>query len=239
MQCHPKSHVLKEAEEVMQDLEEYHVRPFDLENILMLIETNTNLMGPDLGFESHPSFDYGALFSLEKTMNLLENPPEKIASKSKSIANIPSLKKLLSSLSEIHIPCSFILLNLDHFRQINSGFGFPTGDMLLNLLNQRILRSMRATDHIVYLGKDEFLFFLPHTSLTGGRIVAERLRSLVKSISLTIGLQRIGCTASLGGITIKQSSPLSFENIYPSLRKELLNAKGRGRNRVSWLLERS
>jgi len=48
-------------------------------------------------------------------------------------------------------------------------------------------------------------------------------------------MQRIGCTASIGGLTIQAPSEESFEALWPQLLNQLKNAKNKGRNRVSWL----
>jgi diguanylate cyclase (GGDEF)-like protein len=131
-----------------------------------------------------------------------------------------------------------LFLNLDHFKLINVGYGFSIGDNLLNMLREKILRSMRSSDHIFYMGKDEFLFLLPNTSVTGGRIVGERLRALIKSVYLTIGMQRIGCTASVGGITIQNPTEQIFEVMWPQVHEQLRQAKSKGRNKVVWRLSK-
>jgi len=208
----------------------------DLENIFMAAETSASLLSQDLGLESNITLDYSALIDFQKLMNMLDDQQtdfhpihhKDFENKKTFLSNLEHVQ------SDVRDPYSLLALNLDHFRQINIGYGFPTGDNLLQLLQDKILRCMRSSDHILHHGKDEFIFLLPRTSTTGGRIVGERLRALIKSVYLTIGMQRIGCTASIGGITIQEPLEENWETLWPKLNTQLQDAKTKGRNRVSW-----
>jgi len=237
-QSYPKNTAIIQAEEALIMLLELQDAPLNLEGIFAATETSASLLGQDLGLDTDLTLDYSTLLKMDQLIELLDyQQPEfqPIAQKDFETQKVffHHLKKVQNQGTD---PYSLLVLNLDHFKQINVGYGFPTGDNLLKLLQDKILRSMRSSDHIFHLGKDEFIFLLPKTSTTGGRIVGERLRALIKSVYLTIGMQRIGCTASIGGITIQRPIEQSWEGIWPQVRTQLLDAKSKGRNRVSWRL---
>lgn len=235
-QSYPKSVAIKQAQEALLMLEDVKTPSLDLENIFMAAETSASLLSQDLGLESNITLDYSALVDFKKLMNMLDDQQADFHPIHHK--DFENKKTFLSSLehvqSDARDPYSILALNLDHFRQINIGYGFPTGDNLLQLLQDKILRCMRSSDHILHHGKDEFIFLLPRTSTTGGRIVGERLRALIKSVYLTIGMQRIGCTASIGGITIQEPIEENWEKLWLQLNIQLQDAKTKGRNRVSW-----
>lgn len=235
-QTYPKKEAIKEAEEALILLMDFQQHPLSIESLFSAAETSANLLGQDLGLETSTTLDFSILSNMEELIELLntdvfsEPPPVTL----KSFESKHDFLQKLTLAQRQTTPYSLLLLNLDHFKQINVGFGFPTGDNLLAMLREKILRSMRSTDIILYLGKDEFLFLLPETSVTGGRIVGERIRALIKSVYLTIGMQRIGCTASIGGITINDPREQSFESLWPHVQDQLVQAKSKGRNRVNW-----
>lgn len=237
-QSYPKKQAIAQAEEALMMLLELQDAPLSIESIFAAAETSASLLGRDLGFETDITLDYAILLHMDQLIEFLDYQQSEFQPVSQKEFETKEtfffhLKQLQTQSTD---PYSLLTLNLDHFKQINIGYGFPTGDNLLQLLQDKILRSMRTSDHIFHLGKDEFVFLLPRTSTTGGRIVGERLRALIKSVYLTIGMQRIGCTASIGGITIQHPVEQSWDGIWPHVHTQLLEAKSKGRNRVSWRL---
>ena len=235
-QSYPKKTALEEAQEALLILLEIKTPPMDLEHIFMAAETSASLLSQDLGIESNITLDFSSLLDIKKLVEMFDDQQYEFHSLNHK--DFENKKIFLSSLDHVQsgdiAPYSILVLNLDHFRQINIGYGFPTGDNLLQLLQDKILRCMRSSDHILHHGKDEFIFLLPRTSTTGGRIVGERLRALIKSVYLTIGMQRIGCTASIGGITIQKPTKEDWDSLWIQINSQLQEAKSKGRNRVSW-----
>lgn len=73
------------------------------------------------------------------------------------------------------------LIDIDHFKAINDGFGHLFGDEVLLTLSQTMMRCFRGSDQLFRFGGEEFVVLLDHASVPGARIVFERLRSAVES----------------------------------------------------------
>jgi diguanylate cyclase (GGDEF)-like protein len=130
---------------------------------------------------------------------------------------------------------SILIVDLDSFAKINDTYGCPTADSLLQYLGQEISRSMRAMDHVAKIDADQFALLLPKTQAMGAKVVAERIRSLVKGSTIAMGTIRPNCTASVGGVTIhKDSKNLSPEKVWSKVGELLQMAKDKGKNRIIW-----
>jgi len=91
-----------------------------------------------------------------------------------------SLRKFLKS----GTPSCMLMLDIDHFKQINDTYGHDVGDMVLCGLAHVIRGSIRATDCAGRFGGDEFIILLPDTPLEDALIMAERIRKKVASLRL-------------------------------------------------------
>ena len=94
---------------------------------------------------------------------------------------------------------------------------------------------MRMVDRVAHIGGERFALLLPRTQKTGGKVVAERVRSLVKHGNLTLGMLRIQVSVSIGGRTItEEDKGLSAQEVWSQLVTAIGTAKRQGRNRASW-----
>jgi diguanylate cyclase (GGDEF)-like protein len=97
-----------------------------------------------------------------------------------------------------------LLLDLDHFKQVNDGYGHLAGDMVLRAVADAIKRSVRGRDRVGRYGGEEFAIVLPGLGIDDVRQAAERVRKTVADLSVTVfdfdGEERdVGClTASVG-----------------------------------------
>jgi diguanylate cyclase (GGDEF)-like protein len=132
------------------------------------------------------------------------------------------------------LPLSLLLLDLDHFKQINDGYGHPVGDEVLRNLGRLLLASIRKTDLVARYGGEEVAVLLLNTDEAGAYTFAERLRERIEQSPFTTSPIQNGpiyCTASLGISTI-------FKDKYDEaelLRRAdvaLYQAKKQGRNCV-------
>jgi diguanylate cyclase (GGDEF)-like protein len=127
-------------------------------------------------------------------------------------------------------PFAVVLLDLDHFKQVNDTHGHQAGDAVLIELAERISCSLRIGDELARYGGEEFLVILPHLSLTDALEAAERLRLLIAEQPFTS--HGIPVTASIG--VAEQLA--QDEEVAALLRRAdsaLFSAKERGRNCVA------
>ena len=127
---------------------------------------------------------------------------------------------------------SLLMVDLDHFKQINDTHGHPAGDMVLREVGSILQSSLRVTDFTARYGGEEFVVLLPHTSEQDARSLAERIRRRIESCAYCHEGKNFRATASIGVASLK-SGPLSAEEDLVLLAdKALYAAKHNGRNTV-------
>lgn len=155
-------------------------------------------------------------------------------------------------------PLALMLMDIDHFKQINDTYGHPVGDKVLQYLAELCRKNLRGTDMIGRYGGDEFVFLLPETQVinptlpieklhattmpTDASAVAERLRQEIARTGIETDQGTIQITVSLGiaglsGLTREHGmSPQSREQQLVQLIAHadtaLYSAKEAGRNCV-------
>jgi len=93
---------------------------------------------------------------------------------------------------------SFVLVDVDHFKQINDRYGHPTGDDVLRGLARVLSGAVRQTDLVARFGGDEFACILPFTTLQNATRVAERIRTSVAAGTLLSDASQVQITLSTG-----------------------------------------
>lgn len=126
---------------------------------------------------------------------------------------------------------STILLDVDHFKNINDTYGHAAGDSVLVSLAQLLTREIRAVDLAARYGGEEFMLLLPETSLERAYGIAERIRSTVADTPVMVDGQTIRFTISLG-VTSSENVGNDFESLLKESDRLLYQAKQSGRNRV-------
>jgi diguanylate cyclase (GGDEF)-like protein len=126
---------------------------------------------------------------------------------------------------------SVAIVDVDNFKQINDTAGHAAGDNVLRLLAKAMRRNMRMTDVIIArYGGDEFVLLMPETKLSGAKVLLERLRRHVKTISLP---EVKSVTVSCGLTEWDEGPPPdTAETISKRADDALYEAKRSGRNRV-------
>lgn len=127
---------------------------------------------------------------------------------------------------------TLILLDLDHFKQVNDRWGHDVGNQALQQTAALINSATRKLDIPCRYGGEEFLIILPSTDLQTGVQVAERLRELIETTSLIIGDSHIQLTASAGVDAYTLNSPGTPEALIKRADAWLYQAKHSGRNQV-------
>ncbi|HAR32453.1 MAG TPA: hypothetical protein DCR65_13070 [Gammaproteobacteria bacterium] len=134
-------------------------------------------------------------------------------------------------------PTSFLLIDFDHFKQINDRFGHLVGDQVLVDSTALIRRVCRRTDALARFGGEEFILLLPHTARDGALIVAERLRQELRGLRFRAPGRSSGgefldltVTISVGGAT-SEGSDTPIDTLISHADALLYAAKDAGRDR--------
>ncbi len=123
---------------------------------------------------------------------------------------------------------SCLLLDIDHFKNVNDTSGHQAGDYVLREISELLRRTVRAYDILVRWGGEEFLIVLPGVTPEQARKLAERLRLAVEQMPLS-GID--GVTASIGVSALGKD--YSFDAMFAEADRRLYAAKAAGRNRVA------
>lgn len=130
---------------------------------------------------------------------------------------------------------SLILLDIDHFKQVNDRFGHLFGDRVLQEVAKTLSSSLREIDVACRYGGEEFAVILTETDLAGGVQVAERLRQTAESFALAWRGQGASISVSCGVASSTQATQLetlSAPILVYAADQALYVAKSTGRNRV-------
>lgn len=127
---------------------------------------------------------------------------------------------------------SLILLDLDHFKNVNDTHGHAAGDGVLREVAAALSRCVRETDLVARYGGEEFAVLLPRTHLTGALTVAERVSRELRSLRLGLDTAALRVTASLGVSSFPHRSVLSPEQLLLTADEALYRAKSEGRDKV-------
>lgn len=124
---------------------------------------------------------------------------------------------------------SAIMLDIDHFKEVNDTYGHPTGDKVLTKLSKLIKDQVRKADIVGRVGGEEFFILLPEVSVEEAHAMAERIRSSVERKSWRATGVENGITISLG---VTEYHNDNLESLIAKSDKSLYHAKKTGRNRV-------
>jgi diguanylate cyclase (GGDEF)-like protein len=133
---------------------------------------------------------------------------------------------------------SLLMLDIDHFKQINDRFGHATGDEVLQEFAKRIATGLpRESDWFARLGGEEFVVVLPQTSIDGAKIVGEKLRACIAAAPIRTLAATINVTVSVGvgGLEALLEAKIepSMDAMLDLADRCLYESKAEGRNRVS------
>jgi two-component system, cell cycle response regulator len=132
-------------------------------------------------------------------------------------------------------PLSLLMLDIDHFKQVNDRFGHPVGDVVLKEVAARIQRYVRSVDFVARIGGEEFIVVMPETGAETAAQIAERLRLVIagQPIAAAVDGGSLPVTISLG-LATTGATPDPAESLIKRADDALYRAKQGGRNRVEW-----
>ncbi|MFS2071515.1 GGDEF domain-containing protein [Pseudomonas sp. CT11-2] len=128
-------------------------------------------------------------------------------------------------------PLSLLMLDIDHFKQINDTYGHSAGDEVLKAVAASIKSQLRNVDMVFRFGGEEFMILLSNTSREAAAMVGERLRFAAQAQDYVAEGKTIELTVSLGCSTLLPGE--SAESLLRRADSALYVAKREGRNRLA------
>ncbi|MDP3816450.1 GGDEF domain-containing protein [Pseudomonas sp.] len=123
------------------------------------------------------------------------------------------------------------VLDIDHFKRINDGYGHLAGDKVLKIVAGELSKRMRKTDFIARFGGEEFVLLIPSTPLEGGRHLLQTLLEGVEQCPFHFRGERVTITLS-AGLTAFVSDDEGSDKVFERADQALYRAKSGGRNRI-------
>ncbi len=130
-------------------------------------------------------------------------------------------------------PLALLMIDLDHFKQVNDLYGHGIGDEVLVRMARLLDATLRTGDLAVRLGGEEFVALLPETDLTHALEAAERLREAVENAPLMLADSRLLAFTVSIGVAALRDEHAELHNLLAQADAALYRAKHAGRNRVT------
>ncbi|MGC8119860.1 diguanylate cyclase [Marinobacter sp. VGCF2001] len=129
-------------------------------------------------------------------------------------------------------PLTLIMLDLDHFKQINDRYGHQIGDAVLERVAALMKARIRDCDIVARIGGEEFAILLPDTRPELAEELAKRLHSLMPSASVNAGDDTVSPSASFG-ISALLPRDTKLEDLMSRADTAMYRSKSEGRSRIS------
>jgi diguanylate cyclase (GGDEF)-like protein len=141
------------------------------------------------------------------------------------------VEPLLQSLQSQSMPLSILMIDIDHFQQINERQGYLVGDTVLNRVAQLLGDNLPSQAVLARYGGDEFIAALPGCDNLNVIDITEYVRAAVETSRLEIGLHRVSLTVSVG-IAVSDADTTGLMQLVEQADHALYYARRRGQNRA-------
>ncbi|NQU16815.1 MAG: GGDEF domain-containing protein [Candidatus Saganbacteria bacterium] len=138
-----------------------------------------------------------------------------------------SIKREVSAALRYDKNLIVVMLDVDHFKNVNDTYGHKAGDMVLREVGN-ILREGRLSDTAFRFGGEEFTIIMPETDYEGAKIATERIRQVIENTRIVVDGVTIKITVSMGVAKLKDHN----DDVVKRADNALYKAKDSGRNRV-------
>lgn len=132
---------------------------------------------------------------------------------------------------EKHIPLVCMMIDADHFKEVNDTYGHDAGDIVLKELARTLKHAFRSDDVVCRLGGDEFFVICPNTHLEGGMYAAEITRSAVSALRVPTGGEPWHGSISIG-VAVRSPKMTGYEELIKAADNSVYTAKQNGKNCV-------
>jgi diguanylate cyclase (GGDEF)-like protein len=133
-------------------------------------------------------------------------------------------------------PLAVMMLDLDHFKEVNDKHNHLVGSYVLKQVARIITETTRKSDLTARFGGDEYVFCLPRTDLKQAAEVADRIRAAISAKPFETRGHAVKVTASIGVAAARATAGLELNHLIELADKALYTAKAQGRNRVMTLM---
>lgn len=142
------------------------------------------------------------------------------------------LEKLLEKNATSRKSLGILMMDIDHFKNVNDTYGHAVGDEILKEFAKRIQDSLRGFDMVARLGGEEFVVLLPDVSRAMAYIIAERLRTSISNVPFKCNVPdgTLKATVSVGGTIVEKGTKAVPDVVMKQADDELYKAKENGRN---------
>lgn len=137
-------------------------------------------------------------------------------------------ENFLSQATRDGYPISLLLLDLDHFKQVNDTHGHAVGDEVLEAIGKLLNASFREEDLVARFGGEEFIVLMDRCDAESAKITAEDLRQKIERLKPS----NLQISASIGLTSMEIGQDANFETLFSLADKSVYKAKGLGRNCV-------
>ena len=144
---------------------------------------------------------------------------------------LATLRRELERAARVRIPTGVLMLDIDHFKSINDTHGHLTGDLVLRVVTERIIKAIRGYDSVGRYGGEEFLIVLPGCSRDEIDQGAERVRTAIDRETIALNELDIRVTVSIGAAVTTQGATSEMD-LLAAADSALYRAKEIGRNRT-------
>ena len=142
-----------------------------------------------------------------------------------------AIGKRYSLFHEFGEKMTLLMIDIDNFKKINDSYGHPAGDAILREVSKCILSSIREPDLGFRYGGEEFAVILPASDIPAGKVVAERMRSLIEHYPFKVDQHVLKVTVSIG-VASWPASAESIKELIAEADKALYEAKHGGKNQI-------
>ncbi|MGR6871604.1 GGDEF domain-containing protein [Pseudomonas sp. HK3] len=146
------------------------------------------------------------------------------------IALDDNLNREIELSKRLNYDLSVLMVDLDHFKSINDGYGHLVGDEVLKAVVSQIKQCIRQTDICFRYGGEEFVVLLNNANVANARLIAERIRMTVADLCISTDKGLLQVTLSTGLAMLKEDD--SSNDLLNRADKALYQAKQSGRNKV-------
>lgn len=143
---------------------------------------------------------------------------------------IESIIKSYFNNEELKNQLTVLVIDIDHFKQINDTYGHEAGDTVIKNVGRIIKYSLRKGDHIARWGGEEFIALTPKTTLQEAKGIAEKIRATVASTKFDIASESKEVTVSIGFETCQANE--DFNSLFNRADASMYKAKANGRNQI-------